>query len=86
MEKELRADWFVPGSIGDTLKNVLETADLAYLTRVSSGEFARLLMSELHFLGPYNAQEEHEVEQYIQQHLSELYRFAQSLAQREHAI
>ncbi|HEV8715789.1 MAG TPA: hypothetical protein VGX03_23540 [Candidatus Binatia bacterium] len=86
MEKELRADWFVRESIGDTLKNLLEAADLPYLAQVSPAEFARLLMNEVHFLGAYSRQEERDVERYIEQHLTELYRFMQTLAQRQHAL
>jgi hypothetical protein len=86
MQKALKMDWFVQDSIGETLKNVLETADLPSLKKVSPAEFAKMLLSEIHFLSPYNKQEEREVERYIYQHLTELYQFVQTLAQQEQSV
>ena len=79
MSKELKEGWFVKDSIGDTLKNLLETADLPYLKKVSPVEFEKLLIHEVHFLCPYTENEECIVKKYIRRHLSELYQFTQSL-------
>ena len=73
MKKALQAGWFVPGAIGATLKNVIETADLPDLAQGQPEEFGRLFMQEIHLLGRYSPQEEAEVERFIQQHLFDLY-------------
>lgn len=81
MDNTLRTKWFVPESIGDTVKNVIEAADLDYLAQVPQHQFASLLIHEVRFLAPYSPQEARAMEQYVEQHLTELYRFMQGLAQ-----
>ena len=80
MLKELKADWFVKDSVGETLKNILTTADLAYLKTVQPAELEKLLVDEVRFLAPYDKNEEQQVKLYIHQHLTELYQFMQALA------
>lgn len=77
MARELKKGWFVKDSVGETLKNVLSAADLAYLKTARPAELEKLLVDEVRFLSPYDKKEEQEVEQYIHQHLGELYRFVQ---------
>ena len=83
MERELKEGWFVPASIEKTLKNLLMTADPVYVRLVSPTTFEEELVNEVHFLAPYDPREFQEVKLYIHHNLTELYRFAQALAQQE---
>jgi hypothetical protein len=76
----LKENWFDPTSIRDTLHNLIAASDVARLKTVRPEEFAELLIREVQFLAPYEENERRAVEQYIHDHLSELYRFLHTLA------
>jgi len=74
------AAWFAEKSLEQTLHNVIAGADVAYLKTVRADEFEKLLINEVQFLAPYTEQETRQVEEYIRQHLRELYHYLHSLA------
>ena len=86
MERELKEGWFVRGSIGETLRNILVTVDPVYVKTVPPAEFEKQHIDEVRFFAPYDKKEIQEVEQYIHQHLAELYQFVQVLAQQEQSV
>lgn len=51
----------------------------ASLKTVHPDEFETLLINEVQFLAPYTEQEAQQVEEYIHQHLRELYHYLHSL-------
>jgi hypothetical protein len=75
----LKPDWFVKDSIEQTLHNLIAGADVAYLQTVRADEFETLLINEVRFLAPYTEKEAQQVEDYIHQHLRELYHYLHSL-------
>ena len=65
--------------IQKTVENIVASADQAYMKSVGLLEFEKGLIEEVHFLIPYDDEEMEKAEQYIHQHLNELYLLARSL-------
>ncbi len=76
----VKVGWFAEPSIEKTLHNLIAASDVAHLKTVRPDEFEKLLLSEVQFLAPYTEKEAREVEDYIHQHLQELYHHLHSLA------
>lgn len=71
---------FMERDIQETIRNIVTAVDQAYMKTVSLPEFEKGLIEEVHFLIPYNNEEMRKVEDYIRQHLKELYQLAHSLS------
>lgn len=78
--KQLKRDWFVKDSVEETLKNIVEAADLAYLRTVAPETFEELLIAEIQTISPYGREKAAAVENYIHTHRDQLYAFAQKVA------
>ena len=72
--------WFVAGDIGQTIKNLIDQADVVdfkFIHATDKEIFVDELYKELRFLGPYTKEEFNDVISYLYDHLDELYIYYQ---------
>ncbi len=82
METPLKADWFKPSSVEQTVRNLIASFDRDYLKGVSFDAFVKDLIKEIGFISVYRGDEEKSVLDYIRKHAEQLYEFAQSIVGR----
>ncbi|MBI4488981.1 MAG: hypothetical protein HY694_07830 [Deltaproteobacteria bacterium] len=82
MGTALKADWFQPTSVEQTLKNLIASFDRDYLMGVSFDAFVKDLIKEIRFISVYRGDEEKSVLDYIRKHAEQLYEFAQKIVGR----
>ena len=82
MGTPLKADWFKPTSLEQTLKNLVASFDRDYLRGVSIDAFVKDLIKEIRFISVYRGDEEKSVLDYIREHADQLYEFAKSIVGR----
>ncbi len=68
--KELWDGWFVEGDIGQTIRNLLTTADKGYVLGLNPESFAYQVEKEIWFLGTHCGTA---VAEYIKSHKNELF-------------
>jgi hypothetical protein len=77
MAKALTNKKSIDFNIRETLLSILAAADPAYLKKVDLVQFEQGLIDEAHFLVPCDHDDMVRVEQYVHQHVGELYQMAQ---------
>jgi hypothetical protein len=72
--RALKPGWFVSHSPKQTIQNIIEASDLAFLKRQPPEKFEQMLIDELEFLAPFSDEQMQEAKEYIHRNRDELYR------------
>ena len=76
----------IENDIHETLLRILEAFDPTYLRGVDLAQFKKGLLDEVHFLVPCDEDEMRQIEHYVHQYASELYRIALADAVQSNAV